>query len=81
MYENKVSCCGYETDYATGIARWAKVELLKEKVRQKLDAKYGSQIDKLADLIVEVVQEKTKSEDEFLEKQEKLDDAFEEFGA
>ena len=64
-----------EMDYAYALAKWAKVELLKEKVKQKLDAKYGPQLEKVADLIVEIMTERAKNERDFGQKQEELEEA------
>ncbi|GEM_PF-1929053 len=64
-----------EMDYARALSKWAKVELLKEKVKQKLDAKYGKQLDKVADLIVEIMTERAKSQVDFAQKQQELETA------
>ena len=63
-------------DYSKRLAFWAKMELLKEKVKQKMDAKHGQKLDKLADLIVEVVEDEAKGFGELEKKEEELDDAF-----
>ena len=65
--------------YAHRLAQWAKVELLKEKVKHRLEAQYGKQLDKMADLIVEVVAEKAKNAADLEEKEAKLADAWEEW--
>ncbi|MBI4399523.1 hypothetical protein HY570_02130 [Candidatus Micrarchaeota archaeon] len=67
-----------EVDYATALSKWGKVELLKEKVKQKMDQRYGAKLDKLAELIVEVVAEKAKKGEELEDKEEKLAKGFEE---
>ena len=79
MYGNQVQVyCGgasCETDYADRIAHWARMELLKEKVKMRLDAKYGKQLDKVADLIVDLVSERTKSDEELTQKETDLREA------
>ncbi len=57
----QVSDASCRVDYAQAIESWAKIELLKEKVKARLDSQYGGKLDKLADLIVEVVVEKSKN--------------------
>lgn len=63
--------CG-EADYARALAHWAKVELLKEKVKQRIEAKHGKQLDKMADLIVEILEEKARGYAEMEEKHAQL---------
>lgn len=72
------SSCG--PDYGLALAHWAKVELLKEKVKQRMDKRFGPKLDKIADLVVEIALERAKSADELDGKREKLDSAFEELG-
>ena len=80
MYGNQVQVyCGgakCDVDYAERIAHWARMELLKEKVKQRLEAKYGKQLDKIADLIVDVVSERSRSDEELANKEEALENAF-----
>ncbi|MBI5226260.1 hypothetical protein HY994_03400 [Candidatus Micrarchaeota archaeon] len=64
------------TDYARMLAHWAKMELLKEKVKARMDEKYGKQLDALADLIAEVVMDDAKTQDEAESRDEKLETAF-----
>lgn len=85
MYGKQVQVyCGgnsCEPDYAKMIAHWAKMELLKEKVKLRMEKKHGKELDKLADLIIEVVEERAKSVDELEKKEEELDEAFYQFGS
>ena len=79
MYGMQYRTCGIEyseRDYAEQVARWAKMELLKEKVKQRMDAKYGKQLDAVADLVVEMLEERAKSVDALEEQEHKLADAF-----
>ena len=79
----EASACGEGRGgfYARMIARWAKVELLREKVKQRIDAKYGKKLDKIADLIVEVVVEEAKNATEAERKEAELEDSFENLSA
>ena len=70
-----------QADYARSLAHWAKVELLKEKVKQRMDDKYGPQLDKIADLVTEVVVESAKNVGQLERKEEELEDAWDEFGS
>ena len=74
-----VASCGNES-YARAITSWAKMELLKEKVKQRMDQRYGKQLDKVADLLVEVVSERAKGVKEIEAREEELQNAFEELG-
>jgi hypothetical protein len=57
------SCCKYKGKYKKGggnkidemmsLARCAKKELLKEKIKANLDKKVGAKLDKVADLVVD----------------------------
>ncbi len=58
------SCCGSYADVLIGIAHDAKTELLVEKLKVKLEAKFGKQLDKLADLLVEAMEIKMKEEND-----------------
>lgn len=69
------SACG-PSDYAQAIATWAKMELLKEKVKARMNEKHGKQLDALADLIVEVVAERSQSEETREAQEEKLAQAW-----
>jgi len=58
-------------DYRRMLLGWAKAELLKEKVKAKLDKKYGKEIDGIAETLVEVMvkdqetrKEQTKKKDD-----------------
>lgn len=82
MYGEMVSCGRPPggTDYALALADWARVELLKEKVKRRMDEKYGKRLDRLADLIAEVVSERMKGAREMEGREEELRKAIEEFG-
>ncbi len=56
MYASMQCCQGMDcqTDYALAFAQWAKIELLKEKVKERMEKKYGKQLDTVADLLVDV---------------------------
>lgn len=69
------AACG-PTDYAHALAQWAKVELLKEKVKARIEKTHGAQLDALADLIVEVVTESRQTADAQDRQEEKLADAW-----
>lgn len=71
------SACG-SVDYTRAIVAWAKIELLKEKVKARLNEKYGKQLDALADLVVEVVAERSQSEEGLEVREEKLAQAWDE---
>ena len=73
------SACG-EADYARALAQWAKMELLKEKVKQRIDAKHGAKLEKVADLIVELVEAEQNSEEQMWKKEEELREQFESIG-
>ncbi len=76
--QRQVMCegaCG-PSDYAQALATWAKVELLKEKVKARMDARHGKQLDALADLIVEVVAERSQSDENRDAQEEKLAQAW-----
>ena len=57
-------------DYRRMLLNWAKTELLKEKMKAKLDQKYGKELDRIADMLVEVVSEEEKSKRELGRKKE-----------
>ena len=86
MYGNKCNIersecgtnCG-EADYAKALSEWARVELLKEKVKARIAKEYGAKLDKIADLIAEVVAERTKTQKELEKTHGELKSAFEEF--
>lgn len=80
--QTQVTCGGSScstVDYARALAHWAKIELLKEKVKQRMEASYGKQLDKTADLIVEVLSERMKNAEELEKKEGELEQAFENF--
>ncbi len=78
--QQQMQCGGScsSTDYARMLAHWAKMELLKEKVKARMDQKYGKQLDAMADLIAEVVVEESRTAEEAERREEKLETAFEE---
>ena len=63
-------------DYARMLAHWAKVELLKEKIKERMEAKYGKQIEKMADLVVEVIAERARNSEQIEHKEDELEDLF-----
>ncbi|MBI5224878.1 hypothetical protein HY989_03330 [Candidatus Micrarchaeota archaeon] len=53
-------CAKYEcssVDYAEMIANWARKEILKEKVKARMEKEYGKELDSLAGMIVEFVKD------------------------
>lgn len=80
MYGNQCTAMCEQTsaDYAFALARWAKAELLREKVKQRFNGRYGEKLDRLADLIVEVVAERAKNSERYGEREEALEGAFDE---
>ena len=78
-------CCSEEyskLDMFLYMAKGAKMELLKEKMKERLEAAVGKKLDKAADLIVEALLEQYKTEDDLSKKKqelsEKLDKIFSE---
>jgi hypothetical protein len=57
-------------DYRKLLLNWAKTELLKEKVKAKLDKKYGKELEALADALVEVMSEEGAQKKEIGKKKE-----------
>jgi hypothetical protein len=55
----------------------AKAELLHEKIKARLEAKYGKKFDRIADLIVEIEAKRMKANAESSKLEEELDEAFE----
>ncbi|MBI2445346.1 hypothetical protein HYV43_03090 [Candidatus Micrarchaeota archaeon] len=77
--QRQVMCAGAAcgpSEYAHALAQWAKVELLKEKVKARIDQKHGAQLDALADLIVEVVTERAQGAESLERQEEKLAEAW-----
>ena len=83
---NGCGCCGEgqydKMDMFLYMAKSAKMELLKEKMKKRLEASHGKKLDKVADLIVEALLDHYKTEDEASKKRqelsEKLDKIFSE---
>ncbi len=65
-------CAPSSVDHASRLAEWAKAELLKEKVKAKLDKRYGVKLDALADTIVDVLVAQLEDEDAESERSAKL---------
>ncbi|MDO8339193.1 MAG: hypothetical protein Q7T16_00890 [Candidatus Burarchaeum sp.] len=61
---------GGRMDYREMLLNWAKTELLKEKVKAKLDKKYGKELEALADALVEVMGEEGAQKKEIAQKKE-----------
>lgn len=70
------SCGDAQVDYAIMLSHWAKAELLKEKIKQRMDSHYGKNLDKIADLIVEVIADKTKTRTSIQKKRQEIQEAF-----
>ena len=69
------SCCGgnYDkTDMFMYLAHSAKMELIKDKMKKKLEATQGKKLDKIADLFVDAMMEKWKDKAELSRKKEEL---------
>jgi hypothetical protein len=66
------SCEASPADYASALTNWAKVEILREKVKERMEKKYGEQLDKAADLIVEVATRSVKETEALEQSQEDL---------
>jgi len=73
-------CLQNGAGYGSLLSKWAMGELLKEKIKKKMDAKYGEKMDKMAALIVEVISEKSKNSSELGKKEDELEKACEEMG-
>jgi hypothetical protein len=70
----------YEEDMAgmmMHLAKKAKIELIKEKMKKKLEAVEGKKLDKLADLVVETMLAKYKLKMELEKKHEELGEKWE----
>ena len=71
--DSKYEHGGYGTGWEHGdhkammwhVVRMARVELLKEKVKRKLEAVEGKKLDEMADLLVEARMELRKAKNEF----------------
>jgi hypothetical protein len=72
--------CGSEKDNFTWLlylAKKAKMELLKEKLKKKLEATHGKKLDKIADVLVEALLEKHKMDSDVCKKKSDLRERFE----
>ena len=74
------SCCeSYsKVDMMMWLVHKAKMEIIKEKMKKKLEAVKGKQLDQVADLFVNAMMEKYKDEAESEKKREELAQKFEE---
>ena len=89
MCENGACGCGSEercgsgycgpsnVDYAYALGHWAKKELLRQKVKERLEKQYGKKLDELADAIVDLMKERSKTEDEEAKLSETVDEKME----
>ena len=59
------------------LVKEAKMELIKEKAKKKLESAIGKKLDQVADLFVEAMIEHYKTEDENSAKEQKLRERFE----
>ncbi len=70
--------CGPSSmDYAFLLGHWAKKEILKEKVKKRMEAEYGKQLDAIADMIVEFVKDRNATQVELDKKAEALEEKME----
>ncbi len=44
-----------QVSYSKALTNWAKTEVLKDLVKQKVKQKYGSKLEKVADNLVEIM--------------------------
>ncbi len=58
------------------IVKRAKMELLKEKVKKKLEEVDGKRLDKVADLIVEVMLDQRKTHQDMEKRYDEMKDRF-----
>ena len=70
-----------KVDMMLFLAKKAKMELLKEKMKKKLDSIEGKKLDEVADLIVTAMMSKHKMAREGMEKREDLLDKLDEIFA
>ena len=83
---NSGECCSEgqydKVDMFIYMAKGAKMELLKEKMKKRIEASHGKKLDMVADLIVEALLDQYKTEDDASKKRqelsEKLDKIFSE---
>ncbi|HLC59832.1 MAG TPA: hypothetical protein VJJ52_00205 [Candidatus Nanoarchaeia archaeon] len=73
------NCCEKSYD-KMGMMMWlahsAKMELIKEKMKKKLEAAKGKKLDQVAELFVDAMMEKYKDEAESEKKKEELQQKF-----
>lgn len=75
--ESECRCCEGEyskLDMFLYMAKGAKMELLKEKIKKRLEASHGKKLDKVAELIVEALLEKYKSESDAYKRRQELNE-------
>src|SRR3989338_3009491 len=75
--ESECRCCEGEyskLDMFLYMAKGAKIELLKEKMKKRLEAIHGKKLDKVADLIVEALIEQYKTEEDLSKKRQELNE-------
>lgn len=71
------SCCEGEydkLDMFLYMAKGAKMELLKEKMKKKLETTHGKKLEKVADLIVDALLEQYKTEEDSSRKRQELNE-------
>lgn len=76
-YMQRMQYCSAQPDYAAMLADWARIELLKEKVKERMNAKYGEKLDKMADLIVDIISQEHESSEKFEDSREELYEEYE----
>jgi len=63
------------------LAKEAKMELIKEKMKKRFEAVEGKKFDKLADLVVDTMLAKYKLKSELMQKHDELGEKWEEMEA
>jgi len=73
--ESECRCCEGEyskLDMFLYMAKGAKMEILKENMKKRLEASHGKKLDKVADLIVGALLEQYKSESDASKRRQEL---------
>lgn len=71
--QNECSCCEMDRMSMTMcLVKEAKMDILKEKIRKKLEEADGKRLDKIADLLVEAVIEHRKGKEDMHKKREEM---------